>query len=325
MSAQTLTVVENETRRAPLLAGARPSAIVPQSMEEAYRIADAVCRAGMAPKGLDEPAKARVAIMHGLEVGLTPMAALQRIAVVNGRPTIWGDGAIGLVRGSGACEFIHETTSGEGDALEARCEAKRKGQEKPIVGTFSVADAKKAALWGKAGPWQQYPRRMLQMRARAFALRDGFADVLGGLYLREEIEDESRETRRPPTPAPEAAPAAPVVIENRPAVEVAKVEEKRETVAASTSTGSATAEAPRQRKPPTAPTSPAEGFEGYKARVLLRLSNAPDEAACERIWDEMISSQIGKMSAEQYADISAAAEACMIEYRPGREPVIWGE
>ena len=161
--------------RPALAAGHRPTAIVPTDMESCFRLAKAVCMAGMAPKGLDTPEKAMVAIMHGLEVGLTPMAALQRIAVVNGRPTIWGDGAIGLVRGSGLCEYVKEWTEGEGDKRTAYCEAKRRGEQSPIARTFSVADAKKAGLWGKAGPWQQYPDRMLQMRARAFALREPFS------------------------------------------------------------------------------------------------------------------------------------------------------
>ena len=30
---------------------------------------------------------------------------------------------------------------------------------------------------------------MLQMRARGFALRDAFADVIAGLYIKEELED----------------------------------------------------------------------------------------------------------------------------------------
>lgn len=201
--------------RPALEAGARPSAIVPTNFESAYRLANAVCQAGMAPKGLDTPEKALVAILHGLEIGLTPMAALQRIAVVNGRPTIWGDGAIGLVRGSGACEYVRERIDGDGDKMVAICEAKRKGEPEPIIGRFSVQDAKTASLWNKSGPWQQYPRRMLQMRARAFALRDGFADVLGGLYLREEIEDDRDhvQSRRAPAPSDMAA------IEHKPSIE----------------------------------------------------------------------------------------------------------
>lgn len=190
-----LTVAEpkpNGTRRA-LTSGARVAAIVPQSMEDAYRIANAVHAARMAPKGMDSPEACLIAIMHGLEVGLTPMNALQRIAVINGRPTIWGDGAIGLVWASGLADSIKETYEGEGENMKAICVAKRKGQPEPIEGEFSVADAKKAGLWNKKGPWQEYPKRMLKMRARAFALRDGFADVLGGLYLREELDDTSRD------------------------------------------------------------------------------------------------------------------------------------
>src|SRR3546814_17968193 len=50
-------------------------------------------------------------------------------------------------------------------------------------------DAKKAGRAGKQGPWSQYPQRMLQMRARAWAMRDGFADVLKGIGIAEEVRD----------------------------------------------------------------------------------------------------------------------------------------
>lgn len=196
------TIPQPRDRQTPMMAGGAVRAIVPQSMEEAYRLATAICKAGMAPKGLDTAEKAMIAIMHGLEIGMTPMAALQRIAVVNGRPTIWGDAAIGLVRGSGLCEYVRETMAGEGDQRTAKCEAKRKGEPDAVTRTFSVADARKAKLWGKSGPWSEFPDRMLQLRARAFALRDGFADVLGGMYLREELDDQAPMRDAPPTAPP---------------------------------------------------------------------------------------------------------------------------
>lgn len=207
-------IVQQEAPRLPALqSGGAVRAIVPQDFEGAWRIANAVAKAGMAPKGLDTPEKAMVAIMHGLEVGMTPMAALQSIAVVNGRPTIWGDGAIGLVRGSGKCEWIKERIDGDGDNMVAVCEVKRKGETDPIKATFSVADAKKAGLWGKQGPWQQYPKRMLAMRARAFALRDGFADVLRGLGIAEEVQHHQpiRDVTPPTPPKPPAPPATETV------------------------------------------------------------------------------------------------------------------
>ena len=172
--------------------GRRPAAADRAAqMEEALTLAKAVVASRMAPRGMETPEACLIAILHGLEVGLTPLSALQRIAVIDGRPTIWGDGAMALVRASGLCRSIREWI--EGDTAQdwmaaARCFARARAI--PSTCRFGVEDARRAGLWGKPGPWSLYPRRMLQMRARAFALRDVFADVLGGLYLREEIESE---------------------------------------------------------------------------------------------------------------------------------------
>lgn len=196
-------------------------AIVPANIEDAFRIAKMVTTAGMAPKGLETAEKVMVAIMHGMEVGMTPMAALQSIAVVNGRPTIWGDGALGLVQGSGLMEWHKEWYEGTGDTRKAFCTVKRRGDPEVKTGEFSVADAKKASLWGKTGPWTQYADRMLKMRARGFALRDGFSDVLRGLGITEEVQDTpmrdvTPSVDRPQPPRPPAPPVAAQVVEVTP-------------------------------------------------------------------------------------------------------------
>ncbi len=175
--------------RPSLRAGGRPRAIVPRTLDEAMTFARAVVAARMAPSGFETPEACMIAILHGMEVGLTPMSALQRIAVIGGRPTIWGDGAMALVRASGLAASIKERIEGTGPSdWVAICTVRRRGDVHPVERRFSADDARRARLWSKAGPWSEYPQRMLQMRARAFALRDVFADVLGGLYLREEIE-----------------------------------------------------------------------------------------------------------------------------------------
>ena len=195
-----------EAKRPELAVGNSVGAIVPRDVEQAFRMAQLIVHAGMAPNGMNSPEKVVTAIMHGMEVGLKPMQAIQSIAIVNGRPTIWGDAAIGLVQGSGLAEYIVERVEGEGDDMVAICETKRHGWPSPSVSTFSVADAKLAGLWGKAGPWKQYPKRMLQMRARGFALRDAYADVLKGLGMREEVRDFM--LARDVTPAPDRDLAA---------------------------------------------------------------------------------------------------------------------
>ena len=196
-----------------VVAGATPQALVPTSFEGVFRMAQVISASGMAPKGMDTPEACTVAILNGLEIGLTPMQAVQLIAIVNGRPTVWGDAAKALCLGSPMCEDIVETLEGTGDYMVARCVAKRKGKS-PSIGEFSVAKAKKAGLWNKSGPWQQYPERMLQVRARAFALRDAFPDVLRGVAIREEMEDVADVRDVTPPPAP---PPAPPVITAEPA------------------------------------------------------------------------------------------------------------
>jgi len=160
------------------------------SFDDAFRFAKMVAASEFAPKDFrGKPESCLLAIQHGSEIGLSPMQSLQNIACINGRPAIWGDAALAVAMASPVCESVTETIDGEGDNMVATCTAKRRGYEKPTVVRFTVADAKKAGLWGKTGPWTQYPRRMLQLRARGFALRDAFPDVLKGLVTAEEAQD----------------------------------------------------------------------------------------------------------------------------------------
>jgi len=187
------------------------------TFDDAYRFAKMVSGSDFAPKDFrGKPESCLLAIQHGSEIGLSPMQSLQSIAVINGRPSIWGDAALAVVSASAVCEYVTEEIEDgkDGEALVAICTAKRRGYPKPTVVRFTVGDAKKAGLWGKSGPWTQYPRRMLQLRARGFALRDAFPDVLKGLVTAEEAQDypsadltQARVTQ--PAAAPEPAPAAP--------------------------------------------------------------------------------------------------------------------
>lgn len=170
-----------------IMAGGPVAALVPQSLDEAFRVSQAIASSGLAPKGMERPETIMVAIMAGAELGLAPFQALQSFAVVNGRPTLWGDGLMAVARAQGI--QARETLEGGGESMVATCSVTRPDTGEVIERSFSVADAKKASLWGKQGPWQSYPRRMLQMRARAWALRDGCADMLRGFQVREEAED----------------------------------------------------------------------------------------------------------------------------------------
>lgn len=192
------------------------------TFDDAFRFAKMVSSSEFAPKDFKgKPESCLLAIQHGSEVGLSPMQSLQSIAVINGRPTIWGDAALALVQSSPVCEYVREYTEGEGDNLTAVCEAKRRGYPAPTVAKFSMADAKRAGLAGKSGPWSQYPARMLALRARGFALRNAFADALRGLITAEEAQDyPSQPEPAKPVTVTQAAPAStPVGTAVEPATE----------------------------------------------------------------------------------------------------------
>lgn len=189
--------------------GGKVKAIVPQNIEEAFRMADAIFLSGMYPESYAADAERKtgrqmgvidrqattsrimVGIQKAMEVGLPPISGLSSIYIVNNRPTIFGDGIPALLYSSGKVTRFKEWSEGEWgtDGYVCKCLIQRNDIEDPIEREFSWADAKKAGLIGKSGPWTTHPKRQLQMRARGFAARDGAADILNGLGIYEEVID----------------------------------------------------------------------------------------------------------------------------------------
>ncbi|OAS26325.1 hypothetical protein A5481_06315 [Methylobacterium platani] len=267
-------------------------AIVPQTFDEVFRFSQVLSRSGLCPHGMDTADKVTVAILTGLEIGVKPMQAVQGIAVIGGRPCIWGDLALGIVRGSGALEYIRESFEGDEGACDwtsakpdgamlafkAVCRVKRVGQPE-IVTEFSVGDAVVAKLWGKRGyngkdtPWITNPKRMLKMRARGFGLRDGFADVLKGLYIAEELVGTEVDTPMDPAPAlppdvqpPDMRRAAAPALEHKPAKTPAASPAPEQPASPVSRAQAVDAEVPASASDNTAPGAPA-GNEPVDAEV----------------------------------------------------------
>ena len=191
--------------------------LVLHDLDSMQRFAQMVLASDLAPTQYKRGGQAQqvanicVALQYGLELGLSPMQSLQGVAVINGRPTVYGDSLLALCYASGLVESFQESIQGVGDGRGAVCVVKRHGVDNTITRAFTIADAKRAKLWGRSGPWTQYPDRMLQMRARGFALRDAFADVLRGVISAEEAQD---------FPTEEARDAQSAVVEEEPRIMV---------------------------------------------------------------------------------------------------------
>lgn len=182
-----------------VMAGSR--GMVLTNMDEMSRFCAAVV-ASREFKDITTPEQCMIRLQAGLELGLSPIWSLTNILVINGRPSVWGDCMLGLVLSHPDCIDVVEEIQGVGEEAIATCTVTRKGRL-PVKRTFTMEEAKHARLTFKDGPWKTFPRRMLQMRARAFALRDSFADRLRGLGVVEEQRDiammkriEAREVQR---------------------------------------------------------------------------------------------------------------------------------
>jgi hypothetical protein len=188
-------------QKAPVKAGGALAALVPTDLDSAFRLATALAASGdMVPKAFQgNPNATMAAIVRGMEIGLPPMQALSSIAVINGRATVWGDAIPALVQRAG--HHVDVDYEGAGEGLTAVATLTRGDTGKKVVRRFSIADAKRAGLLGKAGPWQQYPQRMIAHRARTWAVRDGAADALMGLQVSEEVQDYGPDAARDVTPA----------------------------------------------------------------------------------------------------------------------------
>ncbi len=172
------------------------SALLPANFEQVLRFAELVKDTEFVPKDFrGRPGHIVAAITYGAELGLSPMQALNSMACINGRPALFGDGLLATCMGHPQWAGMDESISGDGDKRTAQCTVRRTGGS-IVVRTVSMADTKRAGLASKP-IWGQYPDRMMQMRARGFALRDAFADALKGIVSQAEADDIPRDVTTP--------------------------------------------------------------------------------------------------------------------------------
>ena len=133
-------------------------------------------------------------MMKGLELGIAPMAAVDTINIIQGKPTLDAKGMLALVKSSGLLESI------DIDSTNERCivTVKRKDNPEQII-SFTIQEAQqfKTTSWvngvrttislSEKENWQSMPAVMLKWRAVTKAMRELFPDILAGLYTQEEL------------------------------------------------------------------------------------------------------------------------------------------
>lgn len=179
--------------------------IVPRTIDESADLAERFSKSTLLPKSMQGKAPdVLVTIMAGAEMGLSPMASLRAIHVIEGKPVLSADGMTAIVLGSGKAVYFERVEESD---KSVTYETLRVGAKTPRRCTWTIEMAKAAALHLKDN-WRAHPRAMLAARAKGELARDVYPDVLMGCYIEEEIGSPAhRPEYVPPVREPDAIDA----------------------------------------------------------------------------------------------------------------------
>jgi hypothetical protein len=174
--------------------------LVPTTLSESARIAKALIAAKCLPEHFDTVEKVLMGMQTLRQLGLPDIACLSKLAIIRGSYSLFGEGPKAVCQSEiedygefwfdkDYKEICFANKNLNAEAYGSYCRVKRRGILTAVERCFTQDDAKTARLWGKQGPWKDYPRRMLQMRARSWALKDACPDKLMGIGIAEYDHD----------------------------------------------------------------------------------------------------------------------------------------
>lgn len=180
---------------------------VAENMEAQFYVAQEFYRSRLythITEGLDQRdaiSRLMIVIANGRRMNIGAHASCSYTYILKGKLCMYGDQVVAAVRlarypsGKPKARKLWPTYSQDGNKCVYSVERLHEdGEIEVVTGEFSMDDAKASGLLGK-DTWKGNPKRMLLNRARAFALRDAFADVLNGVSVYEELQDLEEEAK----------------------------------------------------------------------------------------------------------------------------------
>jgi hypothetical protein len=132
-----------------------------------------------------------IALEMATRMGASPLAVMQNLYIVHGKPSWSSTFIIAAINGCGRFSAMKFEMSGEGDNRTCVAVATEKATgEKLDSPPVSVAIAKKEGWFSKSGSkWQTMPELMLRYRAATLFGRLYAPEILMGMRSAEELED----------------------------------------------------------------------------------------------------------------------------------------
>lgn len=122
-------------------------------------------------------------IVAGAELGLPPMASVRMMHFIKGKPVLSADMMVAVAKSNGVkFQIIHSKKPGES------CRVSAQRGEEAYSFEWTMEMARTAGLAGDN--WRKYPWDMLYARAAAHVCRKLCPDLLGGIYIADEVQED---------------------------------------------------------------------------------------------------------------------------------------
>lgn len=158
----------------------------------AYQMAKGLSQSTLVPQQFqNNPANCLIALEQSNRLNISPMAVMQNLYIVQGKPSFSSSFIIGLINASGKYDMELQFDEEEKDGKPYACTCWTELNGRKVTGIkITMAMAEKEGWLKKNGSkWQTMPQVMLRYRAASFFARMNCPELSIGLYSKEELDD----------------------------------------------------------------------------------------------------------------------------------------
>lgn len=186
---QEVAVAEQRNMVADLSSGIYSSS---DTFKLAYQMAKGLSESTLVPMQFQKnPANCLIALEQSNRLGISPMAVMQNLYIVQGRPSFSSSFIIALINSSKKYDMELQFDEEEKDGKPYACTCWTELNGRRVSGikiTMDMAD-KEGWLKKNGSKWQTIPQVMLRYRAASFFARMNCPELSIGLYSKEELDD----------------------------------------------------------------------------------------------------------------------------------------
>lgn len=165
----------------------------------AYQMAQGLAQSTLVPQTFqNNPANCLIALEQSNRLGISPMAVMQNLYIVQGKPSFSSSFVIGLINASGKYDMELQFDEEEKDGKPYACTCWTNLDGRKVNGIKITMDMADKEGWSKknGSKWVTMPQVMLRYRAASFFARMNCPELSIGLYTKEELDDFSADKKK---------------------------------------------------------------------------------------------------------------------------------